>query len=91
MREIGYDRLAALEYASEWALKRNPAYMNFHNLGGDCTNFCSQCLYAGAGQMNRAKHLGWYYVDAGNRAPAWSGVHFFHEFLTVNRGQGPYG
>ena len=28
---------------------RNPAYLDFHGLGGDCTNFVSQCLYAGAG------------------------------------------
>ena len=35
MRERGYDRDAAGAYAREWAMKRNPAYLNFDNLGGD--------------------------------------------------------
>lgn len=91
MTETGYDREAALIYARDWALRRNPDYMDFHRLGGDCTNFASQCLYAGCGVMNRARHLGWYYVSASNRAPAWSGVHFYFEFLMENTGAGPYG
>lgn len=91
MTETGYDREAALLYAREWALKRNADYMDFQRLGGDCTNFASQCLFAGCGIMNRAKHLGWYYLSAGNRAPSWSGVHFYYEFLLENKGVGPYG
>ena len=49
----GYDEAAAVAYARRWALLRNPAYLDFHGLGGDCTNFVSQCLYSGAGVMNR--------------------------------------
>ena len=41
-----------------WALLRNPAYLDFHGLGGDCTTFVSQCLYAGAGVMNRTPVYG---------------------------------
>jgi hypothetical protein len=48
MKEIGYDRARALAYAEKWALSRNPAYFSFDGLGGDCTNFISQCLYAAA-------------------------------------------
>ena len=44
-----YDRQAAVAYAHRWAYLRNPAFYNFDKLGGDCTNFASQCLYAGAG------------------------------------------
>lgn len=86
-----YDQTSALRYAKAWALHRNAKYMDFHRLGGDCTNFASQCLFAGCGIMNYAKKLGWYYIDASHRAPAWSGVHFLHEFLTANKGSGPFG
>ena len=60
MRIIPYDRQAAASYAKEWAFGRNPKYYNFNNLGGDCTNFASQCIYAGAGVMNFTPTFGWY-------------------------------
>ena len=41
-----YDRQAAVDYAHRWAYHRNPDFYNFDELGGDCTNFASQCLYA---------------------------------------------
>ena len=52
LKIIPYDRFAGVSYAHRWAYERNPKYMNFDELGGDCTNFASQCLYAGAGVMN---------------------------------------
>lgn len=48
MRILEYDRQAAFEYAKKWAFRRNPRYYNFEKIGGDCTNFASQCIYAGA-------------------------------------------
>lgn len=56
-----YDRTAAVEYAHNWAYLRNPAYGKFDEMGGDCTNFVSQCLYAGCGVMNEQPDTGWYY------------------------------
>lgn len=61
--ETGYDRRRAVEYALRWALSRNPEYYNFDNIGGDCTNFVSQCLYAGCRVMNYSGDDGWYYID----------------------------
>jgi hypothetical protein len=86
-----YNRRAAVEYAHRWALGRNPEYYDFENLGGDCTNFCSQVLYAGGCPMNNTKDLGWYYYGLNNRAPAWTGVEFFYRFVTGNTGTGPRG
>lgn len=43
----GYDRDAAVSYANDWAEDANPKYTNYIDQGGDCTNFVSQCLYAG--------------------------------------------
>ena len=77
-----YDRAAAVRYAHRWAHSRNPAYYSFDAIGGDCTNFASQCLYAGAGVMNVTPELGWYYHSVSSRAPAWSGVPYFFNFLT---------
>lgn len=37
----------AVEYARKYALNYNLDYLTFDEIGGDCTNFISQCLYAG--------------------------------------------
>lgn len=84
-----YDREKAINYAKEWAYKRNPKYYNFDNIGGDCTSFISQCLYSGYGVMNYKKHAGWYYNSVNDRAAAWSGVEFLYKFLINNKGVGP--
>ena len=86
-----YNRLLALEYARKWALSRNRAYYNFDKLGGDCTNFASQCIFAGSGVMNYTKTFGWYYISLDQRAPSWTGVEFFYNFITQNKGVGPFG
>ena len=77
-----YDRQAAVDYAHRWAYHRNPDFYSFDELGGDCTNFASQCLYAGAGVMDYTPTFGWYYNSQYSRAPAWTGVPFFYNFLT---------
>ena len=32
--------------------------------------------------MNYTKDLGWYYINANNKAPAWTGVDYFYNFMT---------
>lgn len=90
MREISYDRGAAVDYARRWALSRNPNYYDFSDIGGDCTNFVSQCIYAGTGVMNYTKDTGWYYISSSNRTPSWTGVEFLYDFLINNVSIGPY-
>lgn len=77
-----YDRAAAVRYAHLWAFGRNPRYYDYEEIGGDCTNFASQCIYAGAGVMNFTPTFGWYYIDANDKAPAWTGVEYLYNFLT---------
>lgn len=86
-----YDRSKAIAYAHQWAFLRNPRFGVFDEMGGDCTNFISQCLYAGCGVMNYTKTTGWYYKTLNDRAPAWTGVKYLERFLTRNQGRGPYG
>jgi len=88
---IPYDRAAAVAYAHKWAFRRNPKYYDFEEIGGDCTNFASQCLYTGTGVMNYTPTYGWYYIDINNRAPAWTSVESFRNFLLRKEpSQGPF-
>lgn len=91
MIPMTYDRAAAVAYAHEWAFSRNPLYYDFSAIGGDCTNFISQCLYAGAPVMNYTLYTGWYYNSLQSRSPSWTGVEYFYQFLINNSGKGPYG
>jgi hypothetical protein len=88
---MAYMRWKAVEYAHKWAYSRNPRFLNYDDFGGDCTNFISQCIYAGGARMNYTPTFGWYYIDGNNKAPAWTGVEFLYNFLTKNKGAGPYG
>lgn len=91
LRKIEYDRQNTKEYAKKWAYSRNPKYYNFDSIGGDCTSFVSQCIYAGSGAMNYTKNTGWYYNSINDRSPSWSGVEFLYKFLIDNKGVGPRG
>lgn len=91
MIEIPYNRQKVLEYAQKWAYDRNPKYYNFDSVGGDCTSFASQCIFAGSNVMNYSKSNGWYYINGNNKSPSWSGVEFLHKFLITNKLAGPYG
>lgn len=88
---MGYDREKAVLYAHRWAYSRNPVYFNYDKLGGDCTNFASQCILAGARVMNYHAVSGWYYKNANNKSPSWTGVTYLRDFLVTNgSGPGPY-
>lgn len=90
MKNREYNRSSAVNYAHTWAYKRNPRYYNFDPVGGDCTSFASQCIYAGCNTMNYDKIKGWYYISGSNKSPSWSGVGFLHNFLINNKSVGPY-
>ena len=91
MRVIPYDRTAAVAYAHRWAMSRNPTYYDFEHIGGDCTNFASQCIYAGAKTMNSTPVMGWYYRSSYDRSPSWTGVEYLYNFLINNKSVGPFG
>ncbi len=86
-----YNRKNAIQYAKQWAYKRNPKYYNFDKIGGDCTNFVSQCLFSGCNVMNYTPNVGWYYNNLSDRTPSWTGVEYLYKFLVTNNGVGPFG
>lgn len=85
-----YNRPAAIAYAHKWSFSRNPRFLDFSELGGDCTNFMSQCLYAGGQVMNFTPTYGWYYRTSSDRTASWTATKFLYKFLTTNEGLGPY-
>lgn len=85
-----YNRENAREYARRWAFSRNPLYYDYAGIGGNCTNFVSQAVYAGSCTMNYTPVYGWYYLSAGERTAAWTGVNYFYNFMVGNRDVGPF-
>jgi hypothetical protein len=58
--------------------------MDFSQMGGDCTNFISQCLVAG-GLTQKGGDMGWYYKSPSDRAAAFSGVEYLYNYLIQNK------
>lgn len=91
MKEVIYNRILAIKYAEKWAYNRNSEYYNFDDIGGDCTNFISQCIFAGSQIMNYNTNNGWYYINGNKKSPSWTGVKFLYKFLVNNKCVGPFG
>ena len=81
-----YDRKAAVAYAREycggaWGCgnggRYNPAYRDYTDIGGDCTNFASQVLHAGGLPMDRT----WYYRRGAGGSRAWVQTDGLLEYL----------
>lgn len=86
-----YLRERAVEYARKYAFSQNPIFGNFRGIGGNCTNFVSQSIYAAGCVMNYTPTFGWYYISLDDRSPSWTGVEYFYDFMTENEGVGPFG
>lgn len=83
-----YNRAAAAAYAQQFALHPNPKFYHFGGIGGDCTNFISQCLLAGGGVMQYTAN-GWYYNSSFDRSPSWTSVDALQRFLLDGKVGGP--
>ena len=86
-----YNRENAVAYAKKYAFSQNSLFGNFAGIGGNCTNFVSQSIYAGSCVMNYTPTFGWYYISLDERSPSWTGVEFFYNFIVGNAGVGPFG
>jgi hypothetical protein len=90
LRRIRYDRARAVQYADAWWNGHNPAFLTFEV---DCTNFISQCLYAGGAPMHYTgkRDSGWWYKGRINGRELWSfswavANSFLRFFLTSKSG-----
>ena len=86
-----YNRENAVAYARKYAFSQNSLFANFAGIGGNCTNFVSQCIYAGSCEMNYKPIFGWYFISLDDRSPSWSGVEYFYNFIIENADVGPFG
>jgi cell wall-associated NlpC family hydrolase len=70
-RAVRYDREAAKAYADAWWNGTNP---KFHRFAVDCTNYVSQCLFAGGLPMDYTgrRDSGWWYMGYAGGAERWS-------------------
>jgi len=75
-----YDRRAAVQYAERWWNSYNPDYQTFDV---DCTNYVSQCLYAGGAPMwgNPNREQGWWY-KGDNWSFSWAVAHSLRWYLS---------
>ncbi|MDN8593504.1 hypothetical protein B2I21_18960 [Chryseobacterium mucoviscidosis] len=66
-----YRRDLAVAYADRWWNAGNPAYEEFDV---DCTNYVSQCLFAGGAPIHYTgkREAGWWYKGYVNGAEMWS-------------------
>ena len=83
-----FDTTKAIEYAHRWALDRNPNFLNFDELGGDCANYISQILLAGGCPMDYTPTWGWYYSDGNDKSPSWIGVEYLYNYLMREKESG---
>ena len=87
---VQYDRFRAFRYAELWWNGWNP---NFPRLRDDCTNFISQCLFAGKIPMKQKKSRaeGWW-MDIGSQPEAerwsysWTVTEAFRQYLIHSLG-----
>lgn len=87
-----YNRIKVLDYARRYAITPNKEYPFFetysNHIGGDCTNFLSQCLIAGGAQMTYSPNP-WYlrkldYLPYYEFTTSWSLAHSLYWFLRGN-------
>lgn len=99
-----YNRANAATYASSYAITANPSYYDYTPIGGDCTNFVSQCLgNSGAGNLTQGYDLirggwplyssnySWYYIAKalpGGVSYTWSGAANFRRHWANESGTG---
>lgn len=77
-----YNATKAVKYAIKYAKKPNKDYYYFK--GQDCTNYISQCLYAGGIKMHSGKSKTdtcWFYKTGNNRSSSWTGAEQFRKYL----------
>src|SRR5690625_2349162 len=74
-----YNRDAVVQYAHQWWNSYNPEFPVFEV---DCTNYVSQCVYAGGASMRGApaKESGWW-CTSNSWSLSWSVSHSLYWFL----------
>ncbi|MFD2673571.1 amidase domain-containing protein [Marinicrinis sediminis] len=86
---LTYDRDKVRQYADQYWQRPNPSFRYFDE---DCTNFVSQCLYAGGVPINYTgrRERGWWYRSnkgSGSWSFSWTVAQSLHLYLSAKRSQ----
>lgn len=87
LRFKGYSINEAVRYALQYALKINSKFGNYEKWGGDCTNYISQCLYAGKIPFDVVGidvRYQWYWYSEIKRTPSWTAAHSLKFYMENN-------
>ncbi len=83
-----YSRSKAVTYAVKYALNYNPNYPDYNGAtGGDCTNYISQCLYAGGIKQHYGtygSYNSWYFKSDRDRSGSWTKASYFQKYIHGN-------
>ena len=83
----GYNINEAIKYALKYAVEINPEFGNYEKWGGDCTNYISQCLYAGKIPFDFEGidvRYHWYWYSEARRAPSWTAANSLKFYMESN-------
>ena len=87
-----YNREKAVAYARQYALLPNTKdWKNYEAYGGDCTNFVSQCLFAGGIPFDhQGKYVTqkWYWYSDEYRTPSFTSADALKTYMLGNDGFG---
>lgn len=93
-----YDREKAYNYAKKYVINKNPKWMDYASIGGNCQNYASQVIYAGGVPMDiiGSPELQWKNysseLDESNnktgRSSSWTTVPNFYKYAKNNDGFG---
>lgn len=102
LQTVNYNRTRAVQYALRHWNNPNPDFANMDQLsaGGDCTNFTSQCLWAGGYPMDYRRtgyDTEWWYRRIGSEAfdrnhddwwsCTWALAHLSFLYMELNGGE----
>jgi hypothetical protein len=87
-----YNRTACVTYIDRWWNRRNSAWGNFNELGGDCTNWVSQIINAGGVPEDKSGSYQWYWDNMNaprssppySRSASWAGVDELWNYIQGN-------
>lgn len=97
---VQYNRKLAVNYALTYALKPNPSFRYFpiiNNNSGDCSNFISQCLFAGGIPMIFSGNNSWWYNNSSadrskdTWSVTWTVAHALYWMLRINYNSNRFG
>ena len=83
----GYNIDEALSYALKYVDEINPQFGNYEKWGGDCTNYISQCLFAGGIPFDFQGidvRYHWYWFSEAKRTPSWTAANSLKFYMENN-------